>query len=341
MYSSRTSERKGTILPDSLPGWQQELAQAITDPAELLQILQLDRAWLAAAERATKQFPLRVPRYFVDLMRPGDPDDPLLRQVLPLAEELAATPGFVSDPVGDLDAIAGQGMLQKYQGRALLITTGACAVHCRYCFRRHFPYPAENAGRDQWQEVLSGLSGRPEISEAILSGGDPLALSDKRLGTLLDGLAAIPHLRRLRLHSRTPVVLPSRITADLIALLGNTRLSTSLVLHCNHPEELTPTLAAALSPLREAGVSLLNQSVLLAGVNDNVSTLQALSEDLFDMGVLPYYLHHLDPVAGAAHFRVDRGRARDLQEQLRTSLPGYLLPRLVVEQPRAKAKLPL
>jgi len=223
MYPSRNSERKGAILPNSLPTWQQELAQAVTEPAELLQILHLERHWLAAAERAAAAFPLRVPRYFVDLMRPGDPHDPLLRQVLPLAEELNTAAGFVDDPVGDMDAITGRGILQKYHGRALLITTGACAVHCRYCFRRHFPYQAESAGRDQWQGVLEELAGRPDISEAILSGGDPLSLSDKRLGALLQGLAAIPHLRRLRLHSRTPVVLPA------FAWTISTRVSISLM----------------------------------------------------------------------------------------------------------------
>ncbi len=341
MYPSRNSDRKGGILPNSLPGWQQELAQAVTDPVELLQLLQLDGHRVAPRLAAGNAFPLRVPRYFVNLMRPGDPDDPLLRQVLPQVEESVQTPGFVSDPVGDMAAIRGQGMLQKYQGRALLITTGACAVHCRYCFRRHFPYQDESAGRAQWQTVLAELATRPEISEVILSGGDPLSLSDKRLGRLIDGLSAIPHLRRLRLHSRTPVVLPSRITDGLVERLAASPLTTSLVLHCNHPNELTPVLSAALAPLREAGITLLNQSVLLAGVNDAAPTLQALSEDLFDSGVLPYYLHALDPVAGAAHFTVPHERGRQLLETLRARLPGYLLPRLVCEQPGASAKSPL
>lgn len=341
MPSSRNSERKTRILPNYRPGWQQELAQALSDPAELLDYLDLDKAWLPAARRAATLFPLRVPRYFADLMRPGDLRDPLLRQVLPLAEELDVVPGFNTDPVSDLAALTHTGLLQKYQGRALLITTGACAVHCRYCFRRHFPYQNEQAGRDNWQEVLQELAARPDITEAILSGGDPLSLSDARLSGLVERLSAIPHLRRLRLHSRLPVVLPSRVTPELVHLLGESRLTTSLVLHANHPAELTDTLGEALKPLRQAGITLLNQSVLLAGVNDQPAVLQQLSEDLYESGILPYYLHFLDPVSGAAHFRVDENRARDLLQTLREHLPGYLVPKLVVEKATAPSKLPL
>jgi EF-P beta-lysylation protein EpmB len=274
-------------------------------------------------------------------MQPGNPADPLLRQVLPLAEELAEVPGYTADPVGDLDAKAGTGLLHKYHGRALLITTGACAVHCRYCFRRHFPYSEEQAGRDQWAGVLADLAGRADIDEVILSGGDPLSLSDQRLQPLIEGLDRIGHLRRLRIHTRLPIVLPDRLTAELATMLAASRLTVSMVLHANHPNELTGTLGDALGPLRQSGITLLNQAVLLAGVNDEVDTLARLSEALFDLGILPYYLHQLDPVSGAAHFQVADETARLLHKALRDRLPGYLLPRLVCEKPGAPAKLPL
>jgi EF-P beta-lysylation protein EpmB len=346
MSSSQTPEPKAAILarspsPWQNNHWQQALAAAIGDPAELLAVLQLPDSLLPAARRAARAFPLRVPRYFAGLMRPGDPDDPLLRQVLPLGEELAEVPGFVTDPVGDLAAKAGTGLLHKYRGRALLITTGACAVHCRYCFRRHFPYSGEQAGRDQWAAVLAELAGRSDIDEVILSGGDPLALSDQRLRPLLEGLERTDRLRRLRIHTRLPIVLPQRLSAELTGLLASSRLAVSMVLHANHPNELTATLGKALMPLRQAGISLLNQSVLLTGVNDDAATLGRLSEALFELGVLPYYLHQLDPVAGAAHFQVADDRARRLHLALRDRLPGYLLPRLVCEKPGAPAKLPL
>jgi len=321
--------------------WQRELAGAFSDPAALLDYLDLDPGLLPAARQAAARFPLRVPRYFAALMTPGDPADPLLRQVLPLAEELTSAPGFSVDPVGDLAARAGSGMLHKYRGRALLITTGACAVHCRYCFRRHYPYADEQAGRDQWREVLTELAGRPDIDEVILSGGDPLSLSDQRLAPLIAGLDALPQLKRLRIHSRQPVVLPSRVTQELTVLLASSRLATSLVLHANHPRELTDTLRDALHPLRQAGVILLNQAVLLAGVNDSLDAQVQLAERLFELGVLPYYLHQLDPVAGAAHFQVPDAQARTLHNAMRDYLPGYLLPRLVCEITGANAKLPL
>lgn len=321
--------------------WQRELAEAFSDPAALLAHLGLDPVLLPDAQRAAVQFPLRAPRYYVALMQHGDAADPLLRQVLPLADEQAPVGGFSLDPVGDLAARTGSGILHKYRGRALLITTGACAVHCRYCFRRHYPYAEDLASRNQWQSVLAELSTLPDIDEVILSGGDPLSLSDQRLAPLIAGLDALPQLKRLRIHSRQPVVLPSRLTAELTAMLSSSRLTTSLVLHANHPREVTATLGDALQPLRQAGITLLNQAVLLAGVNDSLPTQVALAEQLFERGVLPYYLHQLDPVAGAAHFQVPDAQARALHIAMRDYLPGYLLPRLVCEKPGAPAKLPL
>lgn len=320
--------------------WQRELAEAITDPAELLRLLGLAQEGSRASSTAQRSFPLRVPRYFAGLMRHGDPHDPLLAQVLPIAAELNTVAGFVTDPVGDLDAARGGGLLHKYHGRVLLITTGACAVHCRYCFRRHFPYTEHSALRD-WQGVLRRLHDMPQVSEVILSGGDPLTLSDQRLGSLIDGLGQVPHLSRLRIHTRLPVVLPGRITPRLADLLRGSRLDAVCVIHANHPREVTAELDKALGQLRAAGVILLNQSVLLKSVNDDADTLAELSEALFRIGVLPYYLHQLDPVAGAAHFEVDAAQAAQLAERLRRILPGYLVPRLVREIPGHDYKVPL
>ena len=320
--------------------WQRELADAVTDPRELLQMLDLSPADLPVLRQASAAFALRVPRYFVGLMQPGDPHDPLLAQVLPAAAELQSVPGFVADPVEDLAAARGDGILQKYRGRALLITTGACAVHCRYCFRRHFPY-AEQPLLRRWPDALARLRESDDLREVILSGGDPLSLSDTRLADLVEGIAAIPQVERLRIHTRLPVVLPARVGDGLARLLAGTRLQTVCVIHANHPREITPELACAMDRLRSAGVALLNQSVLLKSVNDDADILAMLSEALFRVGVLPYYLHLLDPVAGAAHFEVGAGRAGTLLAQLRSALPGYLVPRLVREVPRADSKVPL
>lgn len=329
-----------TTLEAQLETWQHELARAITDPDTLIEILRLPRQLIRPARAAASSFPLRVTRHYLSLIRPGDPDDPLLRQILPIGEELRTVPGYVSDPVGDLDARAGNGIVQKYRGRALLITTGACAVHCRYCFRRHYPYAEDNALRHH-DRSLQQLAGMPGVEEVILSGGDPLTFSDRRLARLIEGLADIPHLKRLRLHTRLPVVLPARITPALTELLGACRLATSLVLHANHPRELTAALGDGTAALRAAGVTLFNQSVLLRGVNDGADTLCRLSERLFEQGILPYYLHLLDRVAGAAHFEVPEASAMTLLETMRARLPGYLVPRLVREVAGDPAKRPL
>jgi EF-P beta-lysylation protein EpmB len=321
--------------------WQQALAQALTDPAELLAYLQLDPALLPAARRAARAFGLRVPRGYALLMHKGRPDDPLLRQVLPLAEEMQERPGFDPDPVGDLAATAVPGLLQKYAGRALLIATGACAVHCRYCFRRHFPYPDLSLSAPRFRDILTHLRERPDVTEVILSGGDPLVLSDRRLSELVTGLGTLPSLRRLRIHTRLPVVLPQRITSELLSALTHPRLASVIVIHANHPHELSAQVRGALRAAKDAGFTLLNQAVLLRGVNDGPDTLAALSEALFEAGVLPYYLHLLDRVQGAAHFEVDDARALELHRELRNRLPGYLVPRLVREQAREASKTPL
>jgi EF-P beta-lysylation protein EpmB len=322
-----------------VPDWQAALADAIRDPAELLATLELGQEWLAAAQAAARLFPLRVPRGFVARMRRGDPHDPLLRQVLPLAEECVAQAGFVVDPVGDRAAMVAPGVLHKYEGRVLLTVTGACAVHCRYCFRRHFPYAEANPAADAWRGALDYIGADAAIREVILSGGDPLTLSDRRLAALVHALGAIPHLRRLRLHTRLPIVLPQRIDDALLDWLGHTGLKVVMVVHANHANEINAAVRAALVRLKRAGVELLNQSVLLRGVNDSAEALFQLSEALIEAGVLPYYLHLLDRVEGAAHFEVPQEQARRLMAALRRRLPGYLVPRLVREVPGAPGKV--
>ena len=273
-------------------------------------------------------------------MRKGDPQDPLLRQVLPLAREQDDVPGFSGDPLAEAE-VAHRGVLRKYAGRALLITTAACPVHCRYCFRRHFPYADQQTARDEWRPTVAALADDAEITEIILSGGDPLTLSNRRLGRLIEQFDDVEHLEALRIHTRFPIVLPERVDRGLLDLLATTRLRTVLVVHCNHAQEIDGAVDAALTNLRGFGVILLNQSVLLSGVNDDADTLVELSRRLFTTGTLPYYLHELDRVAGAAHFEVATSRALELVESMRSRLPGYLVPRLVRELPGTLSKTAL
>jgi len=321
-----------TLTPAHGPDWQAELAASFARPEDLLAFLQLPVGELDEVRRAATQFPFRVTRYYASRMRKGDPADPLLRQVLPVREELLESPGFLADPVGDLRALATPGLLHKYRGRALLVTTGACAINCRYCFRREFPYREAQWSRRREAEALAYLASDPGIAEVILSGGDPLSLSDGRLAALLHELASIDHLQRLRIHTRLPLVLPSRVTPELAVLLRASRWKVVLVIHANHARELGDEVGSALAALRKEGVMLLNQSVLLRGVNDDVSVLAELSLRLFELGILPYYLHTLDKARGTAHFDLPRAKAQALHERLRGSLPGYLVPRLVSEE---------
>lgn len=311
--------------------WKNALSDAVRDPAELLALLELPQELLPAARQAAEGFALRVPHSYLARIEKGNINDPLLRQVLPLGEELLEVPGFGTDPVGDSEAAALPGLLHKYRGRVLLTLTGACAIHCRYCFRRHFPYGEENPGRDNWAAVIDYLRAHPEVDELILSGGDPLLLDTPQLQRLTDKLQALPQLKRLRLHTRLPLVLPERIDTALLAWLAALPWPTVMVLHANHPRELGCDAGDALVQLKRSGLTLLNQSVLLRGVNDTVETLRQLSQTLFAHGVLPYYLHQLDRVQGSAHFEVGDEQALALHEALRDSLPGYLLPRLVRE----------
>lgn len=320
--------------------WRALWREAITDAGELLRAVGLEHLSdrLPAADAG---FALRVPRGFVARMRPGDPHDPLLLQVLPQLAELDEVSGFVADAVGDLAAREAPGVLHKYQGRALLIASGSCAINCRYCFRRHFPYGEEIAAAGQWRRALAHLRADPSIDELILSGGDPLALATPKLAELTRGLAELPGVIRLRIHTRLPVVLPERIDPALLDWLAGLPLQKVIVLHANHANEWDASVDTACAALRETGATLLNQSVLLRGINDDAVALAALSERLFAAGVLPYYLHQLDRVQGAAHFEVDDARALGLLEAMRRRLPGYLVPRLVREVAGDGSKRPV
>ncbi|MDT8405966.1 MAG: EF-P beta-lysylation protein EpmB [Methylococcales bacterium] len=321
--------------------WQRQLAESFTDLAELCRFLQLDSKRLPLSSDACQLFPLRVTRHFAGNMTPGDANDPLLRQVLALSDELEYVQGFTTDPVGDHSAHSAPGILHKYHGRALLVTTGACAIHCRYCFRRNFSYQDHQLTGRNSEQALAYIAEHCDLEEIILSGGDPLMLSDARLTSLIERLTDIPHLKRLRLHSRLPVVLPDRINPALLTALTESRLNCVMVIHANHAQELCPNVADACLRLREHGVSMLNQSVLLHGVNDTVESLRDLSERLFTIGVLPYYLHLLDRAQGTAHFEVSEAVAIRLHETIRAKLPGYLVPRLVRETAGAPAKQPI
>jgi L-lysine 2,3-aminomutase len=323
------------------PAWQRALADAISNPQELLHLLELSPNFHAASLYAERRFPLRVPRAYVSRMRKGDPNDPLLRQVLPSTLEELEIEGYHGDPVGDLNAMPVPGVLHKYHGRVLLITTGACGIHCRYCFRRHFPYGDANLSASTLHTALDYITKDFTITEVILSGGDPLALPDERLANLANQLGAIPHIKRLRIHSRLPIVLPERIDASLLTWLKNSPLQKVMVVHANHPNEIDEETARALHSLQDCGVTVLNQSVLLRGVNDDTDALCALSEVLFAAGVLPYYLHLFDKVQGAAHFDVPESLALRLIKNMRKRLPGYLVPRLVREVANTPAKVPV
>ena len=330
-----------TLKSPSREDWLLQLADVITDPDELLHILNIepDEALLRGRE-AKRLFPLRVPRAFVARMRKGDVNDPLLRQVLTTSEEFISAPGYSTDPLDEQSSVV-PGLLHKYRNRALLLVKGGCAVNCRYCFRRHFPYADNQGNKRNWQVALDYIAAHPELDEIIFSGGDPLMAKDHELEWLIAQLEAIPHLKRLRIHSRLPIVIPARITDTLVARFARSSLQILLVNHINHAQEIGDDFRAAMAQLRQAGVTLLNQSVLLRGVNDNAQTLADLSNALFDAGVLPYYLHVLDRVEGAAHFMVSDDPARVIMRELLTLVSGYMVPKLAREIGGEPSKTPL
>ncbi|OLQ69838.1 EF-P beta-lysylation protein EpmB [Photobacterium proteolyticum] len=320
--------------------WLNDLANAISDPFQLLKTLKIDPTPWESGLAARKLFALRVPMSFVERMEVGNPYDPLLRQVLPLEEEFEVHSGYSLDPLEEQDN-AIPGLLHKYKNRVLMIVKGGCAVNCRYCFRRHFPYEDNKGSKRHWQTALDYIATQPEVSEVILSGGDPLMAKDHELQWLIERIDRIPHIKRLRIHSRLPVVLPARINEQLCMLLKQSRLQTVLVTHINHANEINNEFRQAMTKLKQANVTLLNQGVLLRGVNDSVGALSQLSEALFDAGILPYYLHVLDKVQGAAHFMVDDEQARKLIAGVLENVSGYLVPRLTREIGGRNSKTPL
>ena len=323
----------------STADWQDQLRNVVTSIDQLLAMLDLDSEQLGASADACRDFTLKVPLAFVRRMTAGNPDDPLLKQVLASRQELEDSAGYGFDPLGETGrANPHKGIIHKYRGRVLLIVSGGCAINCRYCVRRHFPYSDHQNSRQQWREALDYIAGEPGITEVILSGGDPLVASDRLLQDLVAQIAAIPQVSRLRVHSRLPVVLPDRITGGLLDAISAPGLQTLMVIHCNHANEIDDSVGGAIAKLRDRGITTLHQAVLLAGINDTADDLAALSESLFGIGVLPYYLHLLDRVQGAAHFEVQETTARRLLAEVSARLPGYLVPRLVRENAGADAK---
>lgn len=319
--------------------WQTQISDAISDIDELLHLLQLSH--LRANFYVPKHFPLRVPRDFVAKMQPADAQDPLLLQVLPSTQEQQHITGYISDPLAENQHNPTQGLLHKYQSRVLITLTGACAIHCRYCFRQHFDYQANLPKSSQLDDIVSYIHKHPDINEVILSGGDPLSVSNRRLSVWLQAIERIPQVTTIRLHTRLPVVIPDRLDSELLDLLSNSRCHIVMVIHCNHANEIDDHTRIKLAPFKQAGITLLNQAVLLAGINDSSDAQVNLSLRLFSAGVLPYYLHVLDKVAGAAHFDHPEAHAIALYWQMLAQLPGYLMPKLVRECPNKPFKTPI
>ena len=340
LVNSTENKTSPIIATKILISWQQELANVVTDPKELLEILNISPDDYLQHFKARQLFPVRIPRPFIKRMKNGDINDPLLMQVMPLTQEFIVTDGFVEDPLEEHDTVV-EGLLHKYKHRVLMIVKAGCAVNCRYCFRRHFPYADNSPNKARWQQALTYIAEHDEISEVIFSGGDPLMASDEHLTWLIKQIENIAHVKRLRLHTRLPVVIPQRITINLVEQLSMSRLKATIVLHINHPNEIDQILIDALEPLRKARIPLFNQSVLLKGINDNANVLAQLSEELFDNGIQPYYLHMFDPVQGAAHFNVTENDAIKIVKEMMAILPGFLMPKLVREIAGQANKTPI
>ncbi|WP_427838771.1 EF-P beta-lysylation protein EpmB [Actinobacillus pleuropneumoniae] len=325
------------LIESSKPQWLIELAQAFNDPITLLEHLELNPKEFETAITARKLFALRVPRPFVEKMQKGDKNDPLFLQAMSAAAEFLQAEGFVKDPLEEQHSPA-PNILHKYHNRLLFMIKNSCAINCRYCFRRHFPYDDVKSGKAVWQQGLDYIAAHTELEEVIFSGGDPLMAKDGELDWLISALEQIPHIKTLRIHTRLPVVIPSRITEQLCDRLSKSRLKVVMVTHINHPNEVDEVLADKLNQLRQSKVVLLNQSVLLKGVNDNAQILKALSNKLFESGVLPYYLHLLDKVEGASHFFIEDRQAAEIYKELQRITSGYLVPKLAREIAREPNK---
>lgn len=326
-----TRSELGVQTINAIDCWQSQLTSAITSPKQLLTMLKLDTSLLPAAFEASQNFKLKAPLSYVKRIKQGDINDPLLKQILPIDAECLEVEGYGKDPLQEWSQNPTDGVIHKYQGRLLLIVSGACAINCRFCFRRHFPYEDNRLSRDSLQKAIDYIAADTSISEVIFSGGDPLANSDKRLSAIISQLNMIPHLDTLRVHTRLPIMIPERVTDELITLLSTQRLKSVVVLHCNHSNEINEEVQRAIQKMAQVGITLLNQTVLLKGINDSADSLLALNKKLFHASVLPYYLHLLDPVQGAAHFDVKEPKAIEIMQQLSAKSPGYLVPKLVRE----------
>ena len=320
--------------------WQKELANVITDPKTLLELVDISPEMYQHHFAARKLFPVRVPRPLISRIKKGDINDPILKQVMPLDLEFSITEGYNEDPLEEHDTVA-PGLLHKYKHRVLMMVKTGCAINCRYCFRRHFPYADNSPNKARWQQALTYIEQHNEINEVIFSGGDPLMASDEHLQWLITEIEKIPHINRLRIHTRLPIVIPQRITPALVNTLRTTRLKPVIVFHVNHANEIDNDVAEALEPLISARIPLFNQSVLLKGINNNAQILAQLSERLFDIGIQPYYLHLFDKVQGVAHFDLTETEAKEITLQLMAILPGYLMPKLVREIAGEANKTPI
>jgi EF-P beta-lysylation protein EpmB len=330
-----------TQISDRLhTSWQKELANVITDPKTLLELLEIPPEEYQHHFSARKLFPVRVPRPLLSRMKKGDINDPILKQVMPLDAEFSITDGYSQDPLEEHDTVA-PGLLHKYKHRVLMMVKTGCAINCRYCFRRHFPYAENSPNKARWQQALSYIQNHCEVNEVIFSGGDPLMASDEYLLWLINEIEKIPHVKRLRIHTRLPIVIPQRITPALVSALAKTRLKTTIVFHINHANEINDAVIRAIEPLITARIPLFNQSVLLKGINDDANTLAELSEQLFDNSIQPYYLHLFDKVQGVAHFDISEQAAKKIILQLMAILPGYLMPKLVREIAGEANKTPI
>ena len=336
---STTNTSLSPAQPISIsPDWKVQLSQAVTSIDQLLSGLDLAPEQLSTSQQAASEFTLKVPRPFIDRMEPGNPKDPLLLQVLPVAAEMLQSPDYNKDPLEESKHNPIAGIVHKYANRLLLVISPACAINCRYCFRRHFPYDENRQSKQQWQTALDYIRRDHSINEVIYSGGDPLAANDNFLGWLTAEIAEIAHIKRLRIHTRLPVVIPARIDQSFLNWATATRLKPIVVLHINHANEIDSQVVSAIKKLTDAGMQVLNQSVLLREINDSAVTLAELSERLFDCGVSPYYLHLCDPVAGAQHFDLDDSVAKQIYAELQCLLPGFLVPKLVREIPSRQSK---
>ncbi len=321
--------------------WKKQLSSLVSDPVELCKLLELNGQDTSNLKQVCQQFPLRVPMPYLERMEKGNLRDPLLLQVLPQGRELIEMPGYTADPLEEAKFVPVKGLLHKYRGRVLVVVNGSCAIHCRYCFRRHFPYQEHQIGQVQWQSILDYIASDESIEEVIFSGGDPLTCTDSMLAKRSEDLQNITHISRLRLHTRLPVMIPSRVNEECLSWMTASRLQVVMVIHANHAQEIDAETGCALQRLAKAGVTVLNQAVLLKGINDNADVLAQLCKRLFVYGVLPYYLHLFDPVQGAAHFNVEEERALEIREELQAALPGYLVPKLVVELAHRRNKTAL